>query len=946
MKSIEKIKLNILSTKTLILFLIVIIFLFNYQKTEASSIIKDASTFGTITIFTPEEVSAQAAIKTKTLTGVSYDNGIKISYDTEFGKVYGDMPNGDSATKLKEALTSLYNNVMPLEQQQWDAINERNKISGTQAGIDSSAHKELDLKISNLEGQIQTAIVNFKKSVNWDTTYDTARVAAANKESQALQGQIIYCWGGINVGFSLPGCIAIFSYFVLYLTSWILLVAASLFDYTIGYSLSMTDIVNSFSAIQYTWEVFRNLINLFFILILIFISISTILQVDAYGQKKLLGKLVLAAILINFSMFFTKVIIDVSNITALVFYKQIMLNADKKAGGVAAGDNAVSKTAVAAQSGASDMTNNHLALGIMNALGMQTVWGVAKNSKSGSTEAGATNVAKGSAGNNPATNPSNTPAGTTGSAPVVLNPWNMILVGFGGSVFILILSFVFLAAAFMFLIRTAVLIILLMTSPIAFAANVLPQTSKLSASWWKRLTSAVLFAPVYMILMFITLKMLWGRSDNITNLLSMFSDNGAPGWTAGLNSVFFFFLLCMMLGMTLTSAASIGAMGSTTMQKWGKDLSTGAKKRAKNFAINRTTAVPSRLADMASRSTLLGKMATSDSAIGRFIGSRTLQGADAMAKSKLGGSSSYRDRVKEKEKGIEARAKLAEANIKKRPGESDIEYYNRTGYRDGDLKKTKNETNANYEARMSRLGFNLTMDGYKDDDGMKADVSKAYGVNTDSSGKTSLKDLYVSRGSKAAAMSRIEDLGKKAKEKKNSASEQLDRLKSQLYRPADTIIDTATGRTLGTPDGELLNLVNYLRAAAPGPIANRAHNIFNSTNKDNIGDKALEMKTLLEGHRSTLISNRTVIKSEAEDARQAAIDAVSAPGATAESKQDAHNAFVIKTAALTELQADIDEFDKTKSGLASHLSKMDELNIAQSQLEAASRPATPPAGTP
>jgi uncharacterized protein YdcH (DUF465 family) len=557
-------------------------------------------------------------------------------------------------------------------------------------------------------------------------------------------------WDGVVPSISLPGCVAILSYLVLYLTSWVLFVAALLFDFTISFTLSMTDLVNSFSVIQYGWEVFRNLINLFFILILVFISISTILQVDSYGYKKLLGKLVIAAILINFSMFFTKVIIDVSNITALVFYKQIMIEADANSSDAKAGDNAVSKGLVDASAGASNLTNNKLSLGIMNALGLQTIWGVAKDTGGGSPLGTASETS-----NNPAVNSGGAIA-EKGGAGVGLNPWKMTLVGLGGSIFILMLSFIFFAASFMFLARTAVLIMLMVTSPIAFAANILPQTSGLSSRWWKRLNSAVLFAPVYMLLMFVTLKMVWGRGDKINDLLAIFSNNG----DYGMSSVFFFFLLCFMLVMCLTAAASIGTVGAKTMNAWGKSLGTKAKK----FASTRATAPVSYLADRASKSSILSRLPG---------GGMLLQGADKLAQSKLGGSSSYRSRVDADKKMYQARGDLIKkartGELIRRAGETDDLF----------IKRKKAQEKEGGEAQREYFGIN------------KNKFTNEVTSNSFNKGKQLAMQEIISKGM-SAKEGAFADIENKVKKDALSALKEVDEVFGELGEDAAEISDFIT----------------------------------------------------------------------------------------------------------------------------------------------------------
>jgi len=552
----------------------------------------------------------QVKAATQQESGIVKDSNGQIStapvgwFSTNYGELY------NAATPEKKALmtpemSKLYDTILPLEQQLIGLNNDAN--AGNQ-----SQRTQLALSIAQ-------AKVAFKTNLGLGATTEEATAAQ-------LQGQVIFCLGGSGVipTLNIPGCIAIVSYEILYLTSWVLWVAALMFDWTIAWSLSMRDIVNSFAAIQYGWETFRNVINLFFILILVYISIATILQISGYGYKQLLGKLVIAAFLINFSMFFTEIIIDLSNMTALVFYKQIMVDADKFASLGSAG----------VPGGASTTTNQNLSLGIMNALGLQTIWGVGQANKGLGTASSSQTQ-----GNNPAvTGGGSVAAAGTGQA-AIIDPWKMTLVGLGGSVFILILSFIFFAASLMFMVRVLILIILIITSPIAFSANVLPGTKFLSDKWWKQLNSNVLFAPVYMALMFITLKMIWGGSNHVTNLLSLLANESA----SGMQSIVFFLLLSAMLVACLTVASSLGATGSKTMQSWGKSASSGAKK----FAINRAAAPVSYIADKASKNAFIARNAPI-----------LLQGADKLAQAKLGGTSTYRSRVADDKKMYQARGDL------------------------------------------------------------------------------------------------------------------------------------------------------------------------------------------------------------------------------------------------------------------------------------------------
>jgi hypothetical protein len=72
-------------------------------------------------------------------------------------------------------------------------------------------------------------------------------------------------------------------------------------------------------AVSTGWVIVRDIGNMFFVLILLVIAVATILRVEAYSYKKLLPKLVLMAVLINFSKTICGIIIDFSQVIMLTF---------------------------------------------------------------------------------------------------------------------------------------------------------------------------------------------------------------------------------------------------------------------------------------------------------------------------------------------------------------------------------------------------------------------------------------------------------------------------------------------------------------------------------------------------------------------------------------------------------------------------------------------------
>lgn len=66
------------------------------------------------------------------------------------------------------------------------------------------------------------------------------------------------------------------------------------------------------------WTLIRDTLNVGFILVLLFSAFATVFQVESYNYKKLLFKIILMALLVNFSFPITRVIIDFSNV--LMYY--------------------------------------------------------------------------------------------------------------------------------------------------------------------------------------------------------------------------------------------------------------------------------------------------------------------------------------------------------------------------------------------------------------------------------------------------------------------------------------------------------------------------------------------------------------------------------------------------------------------------------------------------
>src|SRR3989344_4175903 len=77
----------------------------------------------------------------------------------------------------------------------------------------------------------------------------------------------------------------------------------------------------------------RDIANIVIIGMFIFIAINIILGVKDFGDKKKIARVLIVAVLINFSLLFTKAIVDASNFVAFQFYKSMVKDYDANAVG-------------------------------------------------------------------------------------------------------------------------------------------------------------------------------------------------------------------------------------------------------------------------------------------------------------------------------------------------------------------------------------------------------------------------------------------------------------------------------------------------------------------------------------------------------------------------------------------------------------------------------------
>lgn len=112
---------------------------------------------------------------------------------------------------------------------------------------------------------------------------------------------------------------------VLKFFGWLLSISAAIFAWAADAN-SLRNVING-DSIYESWKIVRDLLNIAFILVLLYTAFTIIFQVDS-SNKKIILTVVLMALLVNFSFPITRFIIDVGNSLMYTIFKSLLPVAD------------------------------------------------------------------------------------------------------------------------------------------------------------------------------------------------------------------------------------------------------------------------------------------------------------------------------------------------------------------------------------------------------------------------------------------------------------------------------------------------------------------------------------------------------------------------------------------------------------------------------------------
>lgn len=410
---------------------------------------------------------------------------------------------------------------------------------------------------------------------------------------------------------------------VFYMSGMILNMSSALMEMVIYFTIiKFKANIEGIGVIDMGYEIILNVVNMVFIFILLYMAIKTILG-DGGDIKKLLVKVIMVALFINFSLFMSKVIIDASNIMSMGFLNAIKPEAEvvvKTEGGKTVKETIVKQGSVATA--------------FMSGLKLQTT-AYNPNSK----------IVKDDPDKG-------------------LEHFTMTLMFLGGAAFNLVAAFVFFAISFLFITRFIALLFYMIFSPVAFLGYIAPELQEYSSRWWKGFQSQVIFAPAFLLIAYLIASIissgaLWtavnaGRTSGADLATAI-----ATGFQSGFSVVMNYAILTALMIGGLITAKAMAAQGSAGMVAYADKARGWMQGVAGRNTLGRA-------AYLAGNSAYMSKLIDKSPIIGSIVKKQF----DNVSNRKFGKESGkgYSDTLKE---GTKQKQKIADFVASKKIGKTD-----------------------------------------------------------------------------------------------------------------------------------------------------------------------------------------------------------------------------------------------------------------------------------
>ena len=326
---------------------------------------------------------------------------------------------------------------------------------------------------------------------------------------------------------------------VLYILGYIGSLLVTLGGGLTQWALNLNNALMTTKAVGIGWVISRDIANLGFVLAIIIIAFTTILRWETYETKKLLTRLIIAALLVNFSLLIAGAFIDFSGVITNFFINE-----------------------------ASSGNPGQLRDNLMNAFKIQSAFEPVKNTGTLDT------IFKGLKDS------------LNASISFITSLFFVVIFTFAAAV-------VLLGLAFMFFIRYIALALLLITMPLAFLFWIIPDLQHLWSKWWSSFFRWVFFTPAASFFVYLALKIPEGTAseNQLTGINSLLNPGNAPLATENFATMLAQMILVIgILVGGLIVSDKMGIHGASAAMSLGgkfKNKAIGASGRLVGGGFNR-----------------------------------------------------------------------------------------------------------------------------------------------------------------------------------------------------------------------------------------------------------------------------------------------------------------------------------------------------------------------
>lgn len=232
----------------------------------------------------------------------------------------------DPATAINQAqtlLASIGSTETVTDKQQLAQINEvRNLLGNAHKNAPALVQNQISIYDNRLAAKATKDPTDKKKYLD--------EASAREKEVQRLQSTAVSCVGWDNL-FNAGWCmwqfflkvVAGITMALVWLLSWILWGINGLFSLIIWITVQKFGDYLNHPGLKIAWSMARDLVNVSLLFFLIYAAIGLIMNLSSIDSKRIVTNVIIVALLVNFSLFFTGTVIKASNTVTNFLYTKV-----------------------------------------------------------------------------------------------------------------------------------------------------------------------------------------------------------------------------------------------------------------------------------------------------------------------------------------------------------------------------------------------------------------------------------------------------------------------------------------------------------------------------------------------------------------------------------------------------------------------------------------------